>query len=120
MENGATINAEYNYWGDSTGPYHESLNPYGRGNPVNGDGTDLDFIPFSTMPFGTINERPIAYITANKTTAIVNESIRFDASLSTDDGEVIYYFFDYGDGTNTGGLQQVLLFINTLCPEHTM
>jgi hypothetical protein len=44
------VNAEKNYWGDSTGPYHESLNPEGNGNPVNGDGTDLDFIPFLTSP----------------------------------------------------------------------
>jgi parallel beta-helix repeat protein len=50
---GATVNAEYNYWGDATGPYHASLNPNGKGNSVNGNGTDLDFIPFLTTPIVT-------------------------------------------------------------------
>lgn len=45
------INVENNYWGDSSGPYHISLNPTGKGNPVNGDGKNLDFIPFSSSAF---------------------------------------------------------------------
>lgn len=48
VTNGASINAEHNYWGSAAGPYHASLNPEGDGNPVDGDGTDLDFIPFET------------------------------------------------------------------------
>jgi len=28
------INAEYNWWGDKTGPYHPETNPNGRGDPV--------------------------------------------------------------------------------------
>jgi parallel beta-helix repeat protein len=50
VSNGATVDAERNYWGNSSGPYHESLNPDGKGNSVNGNGTDLDFIPFLTNP----------------------------------------------------------------------
>ena len=44
----ATVKAENNYWGSSSGPYHSSLNPEGLGNPVNGNGTNFDFIPFLT------------------------------------------------------------------------
>jgi parallel beta-helix repeat protein len=44
--NSDDINADYNYWGDPSGPYHESLNPTGKGNSVGGDGTDLHFIPW--------------------------------------------------------------------------
>lgn len=102
VTNGATVNAEYNYWGHSTGPYHPSLNPEGNGNPVNGDGIDLDFLPFNETSFGPINERPTALLLADKETVNVNETIAFDASASTDDGEIIYYFFDFGDGTNSG------------------
>lgn len=57
VEYTASINAERNYWGDESGPYHESLNPQGVGNPINGKG-DLDFIPFLTSPVGTIVELP--------------------------------------------------------------
>ncbi|NLA11184.1 MAG: DUF1565 domain-containing protein, partial [Firmicutes bacterium] len=38
---GPTIDAQYNYWGNESGPYHESLNPDGLGNPVD-DGVDFD------------------------------------------------------------------------------
>ncbi|MCJ7575496.1 MAG: right-handed parallel beta-helix repeat-containing protein [Dehalococcoidia bacterium] len=50
VTNGATVKAEQNYWGDPSGPYHVSMNPYGKGNPVNGNGADLDFIPFFSSP----------------------------------------------------------------------
>lgn len=105
--NGMTITgwgsviAENNYWGEITGPYHESLNPEGTGNSVNGDGTNLDFIPFLTSPIGTINQRPIADLEIDKTTVNINETVTFDASASVDDGRIDYYFFDFGDGTNS-------------------
>jgi len=99
---GATVNAEYNYWGHSTGPYHESLNPEGEGNSVNGDGIDLDFIPFLTSPVGTINQRPVAILEVDKNNPIVDETVTLDASGSTDDGRVDYYFFDFGDGAKSG------------------
>jgi hypothetical protein len=41
------INAEYNWWGDSTGPYHPDSNPGGLGDSV----SDLvDFIPWLYWP----------------------------------------------------------------------
>ena len=42
------VNATNNYWGDASGPYQPSVNPEGKGNPVNGNGGDLGFIPFSS------------------------------------------------------------------------
>jgi parallel beta-helix repeat protein len=99
VTDGATVNAENNYWGDSSGPYHESLNPDGKGNSVNGDGTDLDFAPFLTDPLGQINERPVATLGADKTVAATNGTVTFDGSTSTDDNQIEYYFFDFGDGT---------------------
>ena len=101
VTNGAIVDAENNYWGDTDGPYHQSLNPEGTGNPVNGDGTDLDFIPFLTSPVGTINQRPEAILEVNKANPNVDETVTFDATSSTDDGRIDYYFFDFGDGTNS-------------------
>jgi parallel beta-helix repeat protein len=48
---GAIVNAIHNYWGDTTGPHHVNLNPDGQGNLVNGDGEDLDFIPYLSEPY---------------------------------------------------------------------
>lgn len=98
---GATVNAEYDYWGDSTGPYNLSVNPEGVGNPVNGNGADLDFIPFLTSPQGHINQLPVAVLSVDKTNVGVNETVTLNAADSTDDGRIDYYFFDFGDGTNS-------------------
>jgi hypothetical protein len=40
----ARVNAEYNFWGNITGPYHKFLNPAGTGDPIIGEG--VDFMPF--------------------------------------------------------------------------
>lgn len=98
---GASVNAEYNYWGDSTGPFNPSINPEGKGNPVNGNGVDLNFIPFLTSPQGHINQPPIAALSTDKSTVNINETVTFDATNSTDDGRIDYYLFDFGDGTNS-------------------
>jgi len=109
VTNGATVNAEDNYWGDPSGPYHESINPTGEGNSVNGNGEDLDFIPFLTGPISQINERPTAVLAADETTREADQPVTFDASESYDDGSITYYFFDFGDGTNSGWVTQPIV-----------
>jgi len=99
----ATVNAEHNYWGDKSGPYHESLNPNGQGNPVGGDGVNLDFIFFLTKPIGIINTRPTATLLTDKIWVRPNEDVMFFATNSFDnDGRVDRYFFNFGDGKNSG------------------
>jgi len=41
----SSVNAEYNWWGDASGPYHPTLNPGGLGNWVS---DNVDFIPWLT------------------------------------------------------------------------
>jgi hypothetical protein len=98
----ATINAEHNYWGDASGPYHVSLNPAGRGNKVGGDGVTIDFIFFLTKPIGYINSRPIGKLVTDKIVVPTNEEVMFFATGSTDDGHVDLYRFDFDDGRNSG------------------
>ncbi|MEM3442274.1 MAG: right-handed parallel beta-helix repeat-containing protein [Candidatus Bathyarchaeia archaeon] len=99
----ASVNAEYNYWGHSSGPFHESLNPKGKGDSVKGNGTNIDFIFFLTKPFGTINERPTANLITDKVWASPDEPLMFFATNSYDgDGYIDKYFFDFGDGTDSG------------------
>lgn len=45
--------AEYNYWGDASGPYHPTLNPGGLGDSTN---TFVDPVPWLTGPLGIENE----------------------------------------------------------------
>ncbi|MCK4266089.1 MAG: Ig-like domain-containing protein, partial [Thermoplasmata archaeon] len=51
----ATVNAENGYWGDPNGPYHDSVNPNGPGNGVNGNGVDLDFVPWANSLVSGVN-----------------------------------------------------------------
>ena len=98
----AQVNAVYNYWGDESGPYHTSLNPFAKGNPVGGDGANLDFIFFLTAPIGYINKRPTARLLTDKTLAPPNQAVTFIATTSSDDRRVDEYLYDYGDGSNSG------------------
>lgn len=44
-QSGVSLNAENNYWGSETGPYHASLNTSGTGNAVS---NNVDFDPYFT------------------------------------------------------------------------
>jgi parallel beta-helix repeat protein len=96
------VNATYNYWGDQTGPYHVSLNPNGKGNPVQSNGNDIYFIPFLSAPSGYINARPVARLFSDKTVVIPKQNVIFIATNSSDDRRVDKYFFNFGDGNNSG------------------
>ena len=96
------VNGEYNYWGHESGPYHISLNPAGEGNPVGGDGVNLDFIFFLTAPIDYPNTPPVARLLTDKTLVPPNQVVTFIATTSSDEGRVDQYFFDFGDGTNSG------------------
>jgi len=94
----ASIEAEDNYWGAPTGPYHETLNPSGEGDRVNGSEENLVLTPFSLKPFEEINDAPFAIVQAYMTMIPVNQTVTFDGSESTDDSFIVRYFFDFGDG----------------------
>lgn len=97
----ASIDAKYNYWGASSGPYHEILWPSGEGDRVYGE--NVDFMPFLPEPFGAINDPPFAVLKADKTTVVVNQTVAFHGYESSDDSSIINFFFDFGDGETTQG-----------------
>jgi parallel beta-helix repeat protein len=102
VANGAIVNAQYNYWGDKTGPQHDSLNPQGKGNPVGGNGVDLDFIFFLSQPIDYNNASPTAILKTDKTLVAPNQTVTFIGTYSYDDGRVDKYLFDFGDNVNSG------------------
>lgn len=99
---GASANATYNYWGDKSGPHHEYLNPRGKGNPVGGDGINLDFIFFLAFPIDYRNTRPTAILWTDKELVAPNHPVTFVGTDSYDDGRVDMYYFDFGDGNTSG------------------
>ena len=98
----ASVNATYNYWGDETGPFHASLNPNGKGNPVTGNGINVDFIFFLTKPIDFSNMPPTAVLQTDKSTVAPNETVTFIGTNSYDDGQVDQYYYDFGDGAASG------------------
>lgn len=98
----ASADASYNYWGDRSGPFHPSLNPYGKGNPVGGNGIDLEFIFFLSMSSDYNNQNPTANLWTDKTTVRPNQNVTYVGANSQDDQRVDKYFYDFGDGTNSG------------------
>jgi parallel beta-helix repeat protein len=103
----ATAEAENNYWGDDSGPYHYSVNPSGKGNSVNGNGTDLQFIPFLGSPATTPYPLPTALLSLNNTVH-TNDVVKIDASNSTGDGGIRFLYFDFGDGTHTNWTTELI------------
>ncbi len=98
----ATVNAEQNYWGDPSGPYHELLNPAGKGDSVGGNGVNLDFIFYLTKPVGYTNAPPTAILLTDKTLISPNGTVMFIATNSVDDGRIDWYNINFGDGSESG------------------
>jgi parallel beta-helix repeat protein len=96
------VNATYNYWGDSSGPSNAYLNPYGKGNSVGGDGVDLRFIFFLSKPSDYNDTPPTAVLQTDKTTVAPNDNVTFIGTNSFADGRVDQYFYNFGDGANSG------------------
>lgn len=103
VEAAATVNAEHNYWGDSTGPHYESLNPLGKGDKIGGDGINLGFIPYLAKSVSRVNTKPTANLLTDKVWVRPSDDVMFFATKSFDsDGYVYQYRLSFGDGSNSG------------------
>ncbi|MEM3618481.1 MAG: PKD domain-containing protein [Candidatus Bathyarchaeia archaeon] len=101
----ATVTATYNYWGHWSGPYHESLNPQGKGNPINGSATNVHFIFFLSASIDYKNNPPRAVLWTDKLTVALGQNVTFVGTNSYDideHGRVDYYLYDFGDGITSG------------------
>jgi hypothetical protein len=98
----ANVSATYNYWGDETGPFHGYLNPAGKGNEVGGNGVNLLFIFFLSAPIDYNNQAPTSLLQTDKTLVAPSQYVTFIGANSHDDGRVDKYFYDFGDGANSG------------------
>jgi hypothetical protein len=57
LDSAILVDAEYNWWGDSTGPHHPTLNPLGLGDTVS---DYVDFDPWLEDPLGLHAPRILA------------------------------------------------------------
>jgi hypothetical protein len=78
---GDTVDATHNWWGDASGPYHETLNPDGMGDDIDDIYNDVDFEPWLE-----------AGVVAAKTETVTNGTV--DAKVEADTEVVV-------DGTAT-------------------
>ena len=65
-------------------------------------GVNLDFIFFLSEPIDYNNTAPTAVLQTDKTLVAPNENVTFIGTNSYDDGRVDQYFYDFGDGANSG------------------
>ncbi len=77
--------AEYNWWGDASGPYHPTTNPSGTGDEVS---DNVDYDPWSLDPL------PVAEFSASPTSGIAPLWVQF-TDQST--GTITIYDWELGD-----------------------
>ena len=62
------IDAEYNWWGDASGPYHPDSNPGGLGDSVS---DWVDFIPWLDQPVGVAEQKITIQVNNSKCSATI-------------------------------------------------
>jgi len=88
--------ATYNWWGSPNGPGQHYANPVS---------SNVRYEPWLLWRIDAI--LPNAIISANPIVVEIGNPITFDGSASYDlDGNVTQYYFDFGDGSNTGWIDE--------------
>ncbi len=103
-----TVNAESNYWGAASGPYHSSILPEGDGDEITITNGWVDFIPVADAPIGQRYRRPTPRLSA-PSTAAPGSRIQLSGGESTvETGSVSEYHFVVNGTSHTtrerGGL----------------
>ncbi|MFB6114276.1 MAG: right-handed parallel beta-helix repeat-containing protein [Halodesulfurarchaeum sp.] len=94
LETRGTVQAESNFWGAPSGPYHQSINPAGSGNPVVTRSGWVDVTPVLSAPVGPRRYRPDASLSVSHRSVAVGEAVTLKAVSSSDrDGRVTRYRF---------------------------
>lgn len=82
---GIVVNAENNWWGYVSGPYHAANNSDGEGNEV------TDYVDFDPWSNGPITEKPVAYVDSiTPDPGVEGDSVSFSGH-GTDDGTITEY-----------------------------
>ncbi|WP_188423192.1 right-handed parallel beta-helix repeat-containing protein [Haloferax sulfurifontis] len=88
-----TVNAESNYWGAASGPYHSSILPEGDGDEITITNGWVDFIPVADAPIGQRYRRPTPRL-STPSTAVAGSQIQLSgAESAAETGSVSEYHF---------------------------
>ena len=68
IDTNVIVDAEYNWWGDSTGPYHPDSNPGGQGDSVS---DYVDFIPWLDQAVGVAEQKITIQVNNSKCSATI-------------------------------------------------
>ena len=91
--NGYTVDATDNWWGNSSGPYHPVSNPDGTGDNV------TDYVSFNPWTEENVNQPPQAYIDSiTPDPATTEETVTFSGHGTDDEGVVRYLWTSDIDG----------------------
>jgi hypothetical protein len=102
---GVSVDARFNWWGDSTGPYHSTLNPTGLGDEVS------DYVTFDhylSGPFGAqlyTNPDPVqkvqadvcTYFNVSVTLENITDLFGFDLNITWDNTLITFNHCYYND-----------------------
>lgn len=87
LSSGVGNTAKNNWWGDTSGPYHQTTNPSGKGDNIS---TSIDFVPWATSAFNAIASPPVSpsnqfawieILQACKTAYCQDETIIIDTTI---------------------------------------
>jgi len=109
-----TFHWDFGFWGTSSAPSPTHCYTLPGVYQVNLTVTD-DYDNSSSTSIAVIVENvdPVAIAEADKETAFEDEAIQFDASASWDtSSDFLYYHWDFGDGTGTGLMAPVHVYMN--------
>lgn len=100
---GGTINAENNWWGDPSGPFHSSLNPTGKGNAAS---SNVDFNPW-------LQEKVFldGKVTLYPTMGVAPLSVHFNGQVSGGQKPILYTW-EFGDGETSSEALPVHTYTN--------
>jgi parallel beta-helix repeat protein len=103
-----TVDARFNWWGDSTGPYHPTLNPTGLGDEVSDNVTFTNYLtePFTTLLYtdpDPIQKAPSAVCTYFNVSIVienVTDLFGFDLNITWDNTLITVNRCYYNDTLN--------------------
>ena len=91
-----TVNARNNWWGDTSGPYHETQNPDGKGNQVS---DHVDFEPYMKNPPTVVEDTTPPVITIAPSVSNITSS---SATITWTTDEVSSSVVEYGTTIDYG------------------
>jgi len=112
------VEAKHNYWGAGMNSSTIDASIY---DDEEGGWGEVEFYPFETEPVTPENIPPIASFTYDPLNPIVNQTVTFNASNSSDsDGTITNFEWDFGDGNTTNTTEETTTHFYASVEDYTV